>query len=267
MSAQTEQSRFSTPTHPQGAITRRQLPEIVVGVCLLTAPFVLPHLGMSADLLTRILIWGLFGLGFDLLFGYTGLLSFGQSAFYGTGGFVTAYLLTSGIVPHMLGALLVGVIIASIAGLAIGYLTLRRTGIYFAMSTLAFGEMFYFLENSLFKDYTGGENGIAGVPPPEIALGFTTINISSGWPMYWFVAIFFFVGYLIARRIVRSPFGAVLKAIRGNPKRALALGHAIQNYKLTVFVIAAAYGGLAGGLLGVFQSYMPPDAFSLDTSA
>src|SRR5690606_19375028 len=109
--------------------------------------------------------------------------------------------------------------------------------------------------------------GIAGVPPPEIALGFTTISISSGWPMYWFVAIFFFVGFVIARRIVRSPFGAVLKAIRGNPKRALALGHSIQGYKLTVFVIAAAYGGLAGGLLGVFQSYMPPDAFSLDTSA
>lgn len=250
-----------------GVVMRRQLPELVVGVCLLAAPFVLPSLGMSADLLTRILIWALFGLGFDLLFGYTGLLSFGQAAFYGTGGFVAAYLLTSGIVPHMLLALLIGTVVAAIAGLIIGYLTLRRTGIYFAMSTLAFGEMFYFLQNSSFKRYTGGENGIAGVPPPEIALGFTTIHISSGWPMYWFVAIFFFVGYLIARRIVRSPFGAVLKAIRGNPKRAMALGHAIQGYKLTVFVIAAAYGGLAGGLLGVFQAYMPPDAFSLDTSS
>ncbi|MGB6103581.1 MAG: branched-chain amino acid ABC transporter ATP-binding protein/permease [Pusillimonas sp.] len=253
--------------HQSGAFVRRQIPEMVVGICLLAAPFVLPHLGMSADLLTRILIWGLFGLGFDLLFGYTGLLSFGQSAFYGTGGFVAAYLLTAGIVPHMLFALLIGVVVAAFAGLVIGYLTLRRTGIYFAMSTLAFGEMFYFLENSLFKEYTGGENGIAGVPPPEIALGFTTIKISSGWSMYWFVAIFFFVGYLVARRIVRSPFGAVLKAIRGNPKRAMALGHSIQGYKLTVFVIAAAYGGLAGGLLGVFQSYMPPDAFALDTSA
>lgn len=252
---------------PPNTFVRRQLPELVVGLCLLAAPFVLPQLGMSADLLTRILIWGLFGLGFDLLFGYTGLLSFGQAAFYGTGGFVTAYLLTSGIVPHMLLALLIGMVVAAAAGLVIGYLTLRRTGIYFAMSTLAFGEMFYFLENSAFKSYTGGENGIAGVPPPEIALGFVTINISSGWPMYWFVAIFFFLGYVVARRIVKSPFGAVLKAIRGNPRRAMALGHAIQNYKLTVFVIAAAYGGLAGGLLGVFQAYMPPDAFALDTSA
>ncbi|HEY9279555.1 MAG TPA: branched-chain amino acid ABC transporter ATP-binding protein/permease [Eoetvoesiella sp.] len=250
-----------------GSAASRQIPEMIVGLCLLAAPFVLPHLGMSADLLTRILIWGLFGLGFDLLFGYTGLLSFGQSAFYGTGGFVAAYLLTANLVPHMLLALLIGTVAAALAGLVIGYLTLRRTGIYFAMSTLAFGEMFYFLQNSSFKRYTGGENGIAGVPPPEIALGFTTINISSGWPMYWFVALFFFIGYFIARRIVHSPFGAVLKAIRGNPRRAMALGHEIQGYKLTVFVIAAAYGGLAGGLLGIFQAYMPPDAFALDTSA
>ncbi|TCT02751.1 ABC transporter permease subunit [Paralcaligenes ureilyticus] len=249
-----------------GALLRRQIPELVVGICLIFAPFVLPSIGIGADLMTRILIWGLFGLGFDLLFGYTGLLSFGQAAFYGVGGFVTAYLLTGGAVPMLL-ALLIGTLVAVVAGVVIGYLTLRRTGIYFAMSTLAFGEMFFFLENSSFKSYTGGENGIAGVPPPVINLGFTTLHISSGWPMYCFVAIFFYVGYLIARRIVRSPFGAVLKAIRGNPKRTIALGHSINYYKLSVFVIAAAYGGLAGGLLGIFQAYMPPDAFALDTSA
>ena len=253
--------------HNTGGAMRRQLPEMLVGAGLLVAPFILPALGMSPDLLTRILIWGLFGLGFDLLFGYTGLLSFGQAAFYGTGGFVTAYLLTDGVVPNMLLALAIGTVAAAVMGLIIGYLTLRRTGIYFAMSTLAFGEMFYFMENSVFKDYTGGENGIAGVPPPELSLGFINIHISSGWPMYWFVAVLFFLGYLVARRIVRSPFGAVLKAIQGNPKRAMALGHSIQSYKLIVFVVAAAYGGLAGGLLGLFQSYMPPDAFALDTSA
>ncbi|MEO6985638.1 MAG: branched-chain amino acid ABC transporter ATP-binding protein/permease [Paralcaligenes sp.] len=249
-----------------GELLRRQIPELVVGICLIIAPFVLPSIGIGADLLTRILIWGLFGLGFDLLFGYTGLLSFGQAAFYGTGGFVTAYLLTGGAVPILL-ALLIGTVAATLTGVVIGYLTLRRTGIYFAMSTLAFGEMFFFLENSSFKSYTGGENGIAGVPPPVINLGFTTLHISSGWPMYCFVAVFFYVGYIIARRIVRSPFGAVLKAIRGNPKRTTALGHSIGSYKLSVFVIAAAYGGLAGGLLGIFQAYMPPDAFALDTSA
>ncbi len=256
----------STQPAPRG-LMRRQLPELLVGLGLIVAPFVLPALGMSPDLLARILIWGLFGLGFDLLFGYTGLLSFGQAAFYGTGGFVTAYLLTDGIVGNMLIGLLIGTVVAAVVGLVIGYLTLRRSGIYFAMSTLAFGEMFYFLENSSFKEYTGGENGIAGVPSPVLDLGFYSVKISSGWPMYWFVAVLFFIGYLIARRIVRSPFGTVLKAIQGNSKRATALGHSIQSYKLMVFVVAAAYGGLAGGLLGLFQSYMPPDAFALDTSA
>ena len=245
---------------------RRGLPELLVLAALLVAPFLLPYIGFSPELMTRILIWGLFGIGFDLLFGYTGLLSFGQAAFYGSGGFVTAYLLTNG-TTNILVALLAGAIAAAVAGLIIGYLTLRRSGIYFAMSTLAFGEMFFFLENSVLGKYTGGENGIAGVPSPNLSLGFATIHISSGLPMYWFVAVFFFVGYLIARRIVRSPFGAVLRAIRGNPKRAIALGHATQHYKLTVFVIAAIYAGVAGGLLGVFQGFMPPDAFAVDTSA
>ena len=253
------------PANAQSAV-RRGLPEVLVLIGLVVAPFVLPYLGFSPGLMTRILIWGLFGIGFDLLFGYTGLLSFGQAAFYGTGGFMTAYLLTNGI-ANILVALLAGAAAAAVAGVIIGYLTLRRSGIYFAMSTLAFGEMFFFLENSVLGQFTGGENGIAGVPSPEISLGFTNIEISSGMPMYWFVAVFFFVGYLIARRIVRSPFGAVLRAIRGNPKRAIALGHATQHYKLTVFVIAAVYAGVAGGLLGVFQGYMPPDAFAIDTSA
>lgn len=245
---------------------KRFWPEIAVAIGLLIAPFVLPLLGVSPDLLSRILIWGLFGLGFDLLFGYTGLLSFGQAAFYGTGGFVTAYLLTEGLVGNMLVGLLIGTAVASVAGLIIGFLTLRRTGIYFAMSTLAFGEMFFFIENSPMKAFTGGENGISGVPSPKLGFGSFVLNISSGWPMYWMIAAFFFVGYLIARRIVCSPFGTVLTAIRGNPIRATALGHAIQRYKLAVFVIAAAYGGLAGGLLGIFQNYMPPDAFLIDTS-
>ncbi|MEO5812259.1 MAG: branched-chain amino acid ABC transporter ATP-binding protein/permease [Rhodanobacter sp.] len=254
-----------SPTSTHSAV-RRGLPEILVLLGLVVAPFLLPYLGFSPGLMTRILVWGLFGIGFDLLFGYTGLLSFGQAAFYGTGGFTTAYLLTSG-TANILVALLAGAAAAAVAGVIIGYLTLRRSGIYFAMSTLAFGEMFFFLENSLLHDYTGGENGIAGVPLPELSFGFATIHITSGLSMYWFVAVFFFVGYLIARRIVRSPFGAVLRAIRGNPKRAIALGHSTQHYKLTVFVIAAIYAGVAGGLLGVFQGFMPPDAFAVDTSA
>lgn len=240
---------------------------LLAAVILIVAPAVAPAIGAGPDLLSRVLIWGLFGLGFDLLFGYTGLLSFGQAAFYGTGSFITAYLLTTGIIDNMLIALLVSIIGASILGLVIGYLTLRRSGIYFAMSTLAFAEMIYFLEFGPLRDWTGGENGIPGIPEAVVDLGFFQYSVAFGWPMYTFLAVLFFLGFVVARRITLSPFGVILTAIRENPERAKAVGHTIQRYKLAVFVIAAAYGGLAGGLLGLFQGYMPPDAFNLHTSA
>ncbi|MDN5843227.1 MAG: branched-chain amino acid ABC transporter ATP-binding protein/permease [Alcaligenaceae bacterium] len=237
-------------------------------LCILSiAPFVAPFVGAGPDLLGRVLIWGLFGLGFDLLFGYAGLLSFGQAAFYGTGSFVTAYLLTSGIIDNMLIALALSVVAAAILGLLIGYLTLRRSGIYFAMSTLAFAEMIYFLEFGPLRDWTGGENGIPGIPEAAIDLGFLSFAIEPGWPMYIFLAVMFLLGFILARRISFSPFGVILTAIRDNPTRAMAVGHQIQWYKLAVFVVAAGYGGIAGGLLGLFQGYMPPDAFNIHTSA
>lgn len=248
-------------------VRRRYLVEFLTAAALVAAPFLAPLISAGPDLLGRVLIWGLFGLGFDLLFGYAGLLSFGQAAFYGTGSFVTAYLLTSGIVPNMIVALVLGTIIASVLGVVIGFLTLRRSGIYFAMSTLAFGEMLYFLEFGPLRDWTGGENGIPGIPTPTLSIGSFSLEISSGWPMYTFLAVVFFLGFVVARRIVLSPFGVVLTAIRGNPIRATAVGHEVRHYKLAVFVVAAAYGGLAGGLLGLFQGYMPPEAFGLDTSA
>lgn len=257
----------ATPKPNGTGMRRRYKVEFYLGIVLIMAPFIAPLFGAGPDLLGRVLIWGLFGLGFDLLFGYTGLLSFGQAAFYGTGSFVTAYLLTTGIIPNMLVALFVAMLVASVLGLMIGYLTLRRSGIYFAMSTLAFGEMIYFLEFGPLREWTGGENGIPGVPVPVVDFGFYSITVQSGWPMYTFLAVMFFIGFLIARRIALSPFGVVLTAIRGNPTRAMAVGHKIRHYKLAVFVIAAAYGGVAGGLLGLFQGYMPPDAFNLHTSA
>jgi len=250
-----------------GGAIRRWWPELVLFAVLVPAPYLGGFVGIGPDLLGRILIWGLFGLGFSLLFGYAGLLSFGQSAFFGTGGFVCAYLLAEGHVQNTLIALLVGTVAAAAAGLVIGFLTLRRTGIYFAMGTLAFAEMFYFLENSPLKHWTRGENGISGIPSAQISFGMMSFEVASGWQMYAFIAALFYIGFIVARLIAGSPFGAVLTAIRGNPQRASAVGHAIGRYKLAIFVVAAAYGGLAGGLLGIFQSYMPPDAFKLETSA
>jgi branched-chain amino acid transport system permease protein len=245
---------------------RRWLPDILTAIGLVIAPAILPHLGFTPDTMNRILVFGLFGIGFDLLFGYTGLLSFGQSAFFGTGGFAAAYLLTRMGFPSVVGALIIGTLIAAAVGYVVGLIALRRTGIYFAMITVAIAEVFFFLENSPLSAFTGGENGLPGVPAPTFYFGFTTIQIGSGWSMYGFLAVCFLIGLMLGRRIVHSPVGHVLVAIRDNPLRAAALGHNVHGYKLLVFVIAAAYGGMAGGLLGVLQGYMPPEAFTFDTS-
>jgi branched-chain amino acid transport system permease protein len=245
---------------------RPYLIEILTAVGLIVAPFVLPYLGFAPNTVNRILVWGLFGLGFDILFGFTGLLSFGQSAFYGTGGFVAAYLLTRTGFSSVVGALIIGMIAAAATGYLVGLVALRRTGIYFAMITVAIAEVFFFVEFNPLSDFTGGENGLPGVPTPSFNLGFTTLNFAGGWHLYEFIAFCYFIGVVIALRIVRSPVGVIFNAIRDNPLRAVAVGHNIHGYKLTAFVIAAAYAGLAGGLLGVLQAFMPPDAFTFDTS-
>ncbi|HEU0218002.1 MAG TPA: branched-chain amino acid ABC transporter ATP-binding protein/permease [Stellaceae bacterium] len=247
----------------------RRHPLVVEGVTAATlaiAPFVLPHLGFSPNTVNQILVWGLFGLGFDILFGYTGLLSFGQSAFYGTGGFIAAYLLTNNLMSNVMLALVVGTIGAAVAGVLVGIVALRRTGIYFAMITVAIAEMFFFIEFSPLARFTGGENGLPGVPAPRFALFGWTHQVGTGWSMYWFLAVCYFVGLVLALRMVRSPVGAIFVAIRDNPLRARAVGHAVGLYKLAAFVIAAIYAGFAGGLLGVLQGFMPPDAFMFDTS-
>ena len=245
---------------------RRGLVELVIAIVLVAIPFILPLLDSAPNTVNRVLVWGLFGIGFDILFGYTGLLSFGQAAFYGTGGMVTAYLLTRAGFPHVITALVIGMVSAAVVGGIVGLIALRRTGIYFAMITVAIGEVFYFVEFNPLSDWTGGENGLPGVPTPSLHLGFINIDFTSGWHLYPFIAFCYFVGIVIGLRIVRSPVGAILSAIRENPLRAAAVGHNIHGYKLAAFVIAAAYAGLAGGLLGVLQAFMPPEAFTFDTS-
>ncbi len=240
--------------------------EILTLLALIAAPFVLPHLGFNPTTINRILIWGLVGIGFDLLFGFTGLLSFGQAAFFGTGGMFAAYLLTQTSFTNTIGAAIAGTVVAGIIGYLIGLLALRRTGIYFAMITVAIAEVFFFLEFNPLSAYTGGENGLPGVPPPNLSLGFFEFTFSSNWQMYGFFAFWYFVGLVVALRIVRSPVGLLLRAIRDNPLRAQALGHDVHGYKMTVFVVAAMYSGFGGALLGMLQGFMPPDAFMFHTS-
>jgi branched-chain amino acid transport system permease protein len=245
---------------------RPLLLEALTALGLVLVPFVLPYLGFAPGTVNQILVWGLFGIGFDILFGYTGLLSFGQSAFFGTGGFVAAYLLTNNLMASVLLALVVGTVGAALVGIAVGVIALRRTGIYFAMITVAIAETFFFIENSPLSAYTGGENGLPGVPTPRFEIGGFSYQVQNGWSMYGFLAVCYFIAMVLALRIMRSPVGAILIAIRDNPLRARAVGHSVGLYKLAAFVIAAAYAGFAGGLLGVLQGFMPPDAFTFDTS-
>ena len=191
--------------------------EILTVVALIVAPFLLPHLGFSLTTINRILIWGLFGLGFDLLFGYTGLLSFGQSAFFGTGGMFAAYLLTEANFPYVLTSIVIGGLVAGIVGYLVGLIALRRTGIYFAMITVAIAEVFFFVEFNPLSAFTGGENGLPGVPTPSFNLGFTKLSFDTDLSMYAFLAFWYFVGLVIALRIVRSPVGAIFRALRDNP--------------------------------------------------
>ena len=248
------------------AMQRPLKAELLTALGLVAAPFVLEFLGAAPDTVNRVLVLGLFGIGFDILFGYTGLLSFGQSALFGTGGMVAAYLLTQAGFPSVLLALLIGTLVAAGVGYLVGLVALRRTGIYFAMITVAIAEVFFFMEFNPLSEWTGGENGLPGVPAPVFSMFGVTHAFKSGWALYPFLALCFFIGIVIALRIVRSPVGAVLRAIRENPLRAAAVGHDIHGYKLISFVIAAAYAGLAGGLLGVMQGFMPPDAFMFHTS-
>src|SRR3954471_15491744 len=144
------------------------LVETLTAIALIAVPFVLPYLGSAPNTVNRILVWGLFGIGFDILFGYTGLLSFGQSALYGTGGFVAAYLLTRAGFPHVITALVIGMLAAAVVGYLVGLIALRRTGIYFAMITVAIAEVFFFIEFNPLSDWTGGENGLPRVAEPAL---------------------------------------------------------------------------------------------------
>ncbi len=190
--------------------------------------------------LMKLLCFALFACAFNLLLGYTGLLSFGHAAFLGTAGYMTGYLVKVQDLPPELG-LLAGTAAAGLLGYIFGALAIRRRGIYFAMITLAFAQMVYFV--CLQVPQTGGEDGLQAVPR-GVLFGF--IDLSDNLAMYYLVLAIFVIGFLLIYRTIHSPFGQVLKAIRENETRALSLGYNVERYKLLAFVLSAALSGLAG---------------------
>ena len=210
----------------------------------LAAPFIVyPVFAMN------VLCLALFASAFNLLLGYSGLLSFGHAAFLGAAGYVTLEVMSAWHLPIEL-AILAGTLVAAILGLIFGALAIRRSGIYFAMITLGFAQVVYFL--ALQMPWTGGEDGMQGVPRGKL-LGM--VSLQGNMAMYYFVFAVFLAGYLIIHRTIHSPFGNVLRAIRENEPRAISLGYDVDRYKLLAFVISAALSGLAGAMKAlVFQS-------------
>jgi len=211
-------------------------------------------------LASQMLVFAIFAIGYDIAFGYTGLLSFGHAAFFGLGAYGTGLSLIHLSIPAPL-AILMGVIIGLLIAFPIGYLSIRRRGIYFAMVTLAFAQMVYFIAFK-WRSLTGGDDGLHGVPRPPLG----PINLSSELVLYYFILFFFIVSVILGIRIINSPFGKTLECVRENEDRARSIGYNPTRFKLISFVISAFFAGLAGGLYTLLQNFVPLFTLGLDTS-
>jgi len=215
--------------------------------------------GLYAPVAVEMLCWALFAVAIDLLLGYTGLLSFGHAAFWGSSAYVTGLIAINLGWPFPL-AVLAGALAAAGLAVPIGYLAVRRTGIYFAMVTLAFAQMVYYIANE-WRSVTRGENGIQDVPRTLFGL-----DLSDEYYFYYAALPIVALGLFGAWRIVHSPFGRVLVAVRDNPARARALGYPVHRYKLLAFVLSAFLAGLGGGLFAMAHRFVSLDTLHWTTS-
>jgi len=235
-----------TSIRPAGGDAGRRHQQVAFAMMALV--FALAPLVAYPVFLMKVMCFALFACAFNLLIGYVGLLSFGHAMFFGIAAYTSAHAAKVwGFTPEL--AILFATVCAALLGLVVGSLAIRRQGIYFAMITLALAQMVYFF--SLQAPFTGGEDGIQAVPRGRL---FGLIDLSNELAMYAFVFVIFISGFLLIYRIVHSPFGQVLKAIRENESRAISLGYDVDRYKLLAFVLSATLVGVAGGTKAlVFQ--------------
>jgi branched-chain amino acid transport system permease protein len=229
---------------------------VVLSILALIAPW----LGLYPVFLMKLLCFAMFACAFNLLLGYTKMLSFGHAAYFGSSAYVTGWLAT----VHGWGtveSILAGVAVAMLLGLVIGAIAVRRQGIYFAMITLALSQLVFFV--CLQANFTGGENGLQGIPRGTI---FGVMALGRDRTMYYFVLAAFVAVFVFIRRIVHSPFGQVLNAIRANEPRAISLGYKVDRYKLVAFVLSASLAGLAGSLKALVLGFVTLSDVSQGTS-
>jgi branched-chain amino acid transport system permease protein len=216
-------------------------PQSIAFLVMLALVVVAPYV-LYPVFLMKVLCFALFACAFNLLVGYVGLLSFGHAAYFGLGAYVTAYAAKAWHLSPELAVVLGGLTGAAL-GVVFGWLAIRRQGIYFAMITLALAQMVYFF--CVQAPFTGGEDGIQNVPRGHL---FGLISLNNDMAAYWTVAVVFILVFVLIHRIVHSPFGQVLKAIRENEPRATSLGYRTDDYKLLAFILSAGIAGLAGGV-------------------
>jgi len=243
---------------------KRWLSLVAIWLALLTAPLWLPLLGGYTALAGKVLVFGLAAMGFNLLLGFTGVLSFGHAAYFGLGaygaGLTLRYLVHS--TPL---AMLVGTLLGGLAGTLFGLLIVRRRGVYFAMSTIAFGQIFYYIAYS-WNDFTGGFDGLRGFHREPIGFGALTLDISGGTWFYYFTLAVFAVAVALMALLIASPFGRTLRAIRENERRARFLGIPVERHIWLSFSISCFFTALAGTLYALLNNFADPLALHYSLS-
>jgi branched-chain amino acid transport system permease protein len=227
---------------------------IVLGLLIL-APLVLPEFWRR--FVTEILIWGLLAMSSDILIGYTGMVSFGHSAFFGLGMYGAAAALLSVRPPNLWVALVYGLAAAAMVAVFVAYFSTRLREIYFSITTLVFSQIFYVIIFT-WTEVTGGENGLTFRRPALSIPGLFSIPFDSN-TLHWFVLAVVTVSYLVLRRITQSPFGMVLQSIRENEPRTRAIGYAVERYKMMAVMLSGLFAGLAGVLYAVQNRFAAPD--------
>lgn len=240
---------------PRATSVRRTL--LAVGmVALALFPLVSPG-AFYTSFATEVLIFGLWAMSLDLLLGYTGLVSFGHAGPFGVGAYAGALLMIH-LAPHLALGLIGGTAVAAASAIVVGYLSVRLPGIAFSMLTLAFAQMFYTIAFK-WRSVTGGDDGLRGMPQPALQLGPLTLDTSDRAHLYWLTLVLLLVALLLLRRLVRSPFGAVLEAIRENEERARFIGYDTQRYKWMAYIISGTLAGLAGTLFALLKGFIAPN--------
>jgi branched-chain amino acid transport system permease protein len=236
----------------------------VLAAAMLSAPLWLSSVGLYQYLGIEIAIWMIYALGFNLLFGYAGLHSFGHGAYIGVGAYAFG-LFQHHVGVSLWGGLLAAVGAAGIAGAVVGAAISHRRGIYFSLLTIAYGQIFWFCAIKLHW-LTGGEDGMLNIPRPQLDLGFTYVDLNDNLAFYFFVTVLLVFTVVFLWRIVNSPFGRILQSIRQNETRAAFIGYEVWRFKWAAFVISALFAGLGGGLFAMAQESAYPDIMSLHQS-